>query len=103
MINLVNHGIPVWITTHSDTILQHINNMIKLNTNKHCSKLMEEYGYQKDDLLSGKDVSMYQFVESESGRSKLEKLECTQYGFVIPTFNDALEQIVGEVYAFQEE
>lgn len=27
LINMMNLGIPVWITTHSDTILQHINNM----------------------------------------------------------------------------
>ena len=30
IINMMNLGIPVWITTHSDTILQHINNMMKL-------------------------------------------------------------------------
>lgn len=46
---------------------------------------------------------MYQFIEEESGKTKLENLECTQYGFVVPTFNDALEQIVEEVYAFQED
>lgn len=103
IINLVNQGIPVWITTHSDTILQHINNMIKLKNNTHCSELMEEYGYQKSDLIDVKDISMYQFVEAEIGRTKLEKLGCTRYGFSIPTFNDALGQILEEVYAFQEE
>lgn len=103
IIHLVNQNIPVWITTHSDTMLQHINNMLKLKSNKHCSELMKEYGYQKDDLLDVKDVSMYQFTELEHGMSKLEKLRCTQYGFVIPTFNNALGQIVEEVYAFQED
>ena len=103
IINLVNHGIPVWITTHSDTMLQHINNMLKLKANTHCSDLMEEFGYQKDDLLDEKNISMYQFTETEMGRSRLEKLDCTQYGFEIPTFNDALEQILEEVYAFQED
>lgn len=103
IINLVNQGIPVWITTHSDTMLQHINNMLKLKVNKHCTELMEEYGYQKNDLVDTKDVSMYQFAETGVGKSKLEKLECTQYGYVIPTFNDALKQILKEVYAFQED
>ena len=64
---------------------------------------MEEFGYQKDDLLDEKNISMYQFTETEMGRSRLEKLDCTQYGFEIPTFNDALEQILEEVYAFQED
>lgn len=103
IINLVNCGIQVWITTHSDTMLQHMNNMLKLKANKQGSELMKEYGYQKNDLLDVKDVSMYQFADVESGKSKLEKLECTQYGFIIPTFNNALGQIVEEVYAFQED
>ena len=33
-IKLVNSGKNVLITTHSDTIVQHINNMIKLNANE---------------------------------------------------------------------
>lgn len=103
IINLVNHGISVWITTHSDTIIQHVNNMLKLKRNMHCADLMEEYGYQKNDLLDEKDISMYQFAETEIGRSRLEKLDCTQYGFKIPTFNDALGHILEEVYAFQED
>lgn len=103
IVNLVNNGIPVWITTHSDTMLQHMNNMLKLKKHKNCVELMKEYGYTKDDLLDDKNISMYQFIEGKSGKTKLGYLECTQYGFVVPTFNDALEQIVEEVYAFQED
>lgn len=103
IINLMNRGIPVWITTHSDTILQHINNMLKLRTHKNGIALMKEYGYGKNDLLDKKDVSMYQFVGIKSGKTKLEELESSSYGFIVPTFNNALEQIVEEVYAFQEE
>lgn len=103
MINLVNSGIPVWITTHSETILQHINNMLKLKKHRNAVELMKEYGYSKVDLLNPEDVSMYQFVPCKAGKSRLEQLECTKYGFVVPTFNDALENIVGEVYAFQED
>lgn len=103
IINIVNSGIPVWLTTHSDTILQHINNMLKLKEHPQCVELMREYNYEKKDLLASKDVSMYQFVHMKSDKSKLEKLECTKYGFVVPTFNDALDKIVREVYAFQED
>lgn len=103
IINLMNRGIPVWITTHSDTILQHINNMLKLRKHKNGIALMKEYGYEKNDLLDKRDVSMYQFVEVGPGKSKLEELESSPYGFIVPTFNNALEQIIEEVYAFQEE
>lgn len=103
MINLVNHGIPVWITTHSDTILQHINNMLKLKKHGDAVELMKQYGYSKVDLLDSEKVSMYQFVPCKAGKSQLEELELTKYGVIVPTFNDALENIVREVYAFQEE
>lgn len=103
IINLVNSGIPVWITTHSDTILQHINNMIKLQNHAFSLNLMNEYGYVKNDLLKQEDVSMYQFSPCELGKTRLESLECTKYGFVVPTFNNAIEKIVNEVYAFQED
>lgn len=31
----------------------------------------------------------------------VKKLEANEYGFIVPTFNDALEKILDEVYAFQ--
>ena len=46
---------------------------------------------------------MYQFVTENSRKTRLISLEATKYGFVVTTFNDALEKIVDEVYAFQED
>lgn len=46
---------------------------------------------------------MYQFTAEKDGKERLLSLEATQYGFVVPTFNNALEKIVEEVYAFQED
>ena len=39
IIHLIHIGIPVWITTHSDTILQHINNMLQLESNQNKKEL----------------------------------------------------------------
>lgn len=103
IINIVNLGIPVWITTHSDTILQHINNMIKLKNHPQCNELMNEYSYNKIDLLDSKDVSMYQFIHDKSNKTKVTKLEYNKYGFVVPTFNDTLDKIVQETFAFQDD
>jgi len=103
IINMMNLGIPVWITTHSDTILQHINNMMKLKNHVRSNELQQEYGYKKEDLLSREDIQMYQFVTENSWKTRLIPLEATKYGFVVPTFNNALEKIVEEVYAFQED
>jgi len=102
IIKLMNSGVPVWITTHSETILQHINNMIKLKRNRKSKELCEEYNYQSTDLIDINDVKMYQFSKTEKQKTILEKLESNENGFVVPTFNKALQSIVEEVYAFQE-
>lgn len=103
IINLMNLGVPVWVTTHSDTILQHINNMLKLKNHTKRSELMKAYDYTNKDVLDKKDVKMYQFMQESNGKTRLTSLEATKYGFIVPTFNYALEKIVEEVYAFQEE
>lgn len=103
IIKLMNNGVPVWITTHSDTILQHINNMIKLNNNDNKEELKKQYKYDDNDLLNVKDVNMYQFSKYEKNKTVLEQLDSTEYGFVVPTFNEAISSIVEEVYAFQED
>ncbi|MEI0700392.1 AAA family ATPase [Brachyspira intermedia] len=104
-IKLVNSHIHVLITTHSDTIIQHINNMIKLNSNNEERKkyLMNKYGYDEDDLISEDMVRMYQFDIEEDGFTKVTKLESSEYGFEVPTFNKVLKKISDEIYDFQEE
>lgn len=104
IIRLMNSGIPVWITTHSDTILQHINNMLKLGSmeKSYQDRLMQTFGYSKDDLLNADDVRMYQF-DSESENTRITQLERGEYGFVVPTFNDTLQKMLDEVYAFDNE
>lgn len=104
-IKLVNINTHVLITTHSDTIIQHINNMIKLNSNDEERKkyLMNKYGYDEDDLISEDKVRMYQFDIEEDGFTKVTKLESSEYGFEVPTFNKVLKKISDEIYDFQEE
>lgn len=91
IIRLMNSGVPVWITTHSETILQHINNMIKLKKNKRSKELRDEYSYKDEDLVDINDVRMYQFSINEKQRTVIEKLESNENGFIVPTFNNALK------------
>lgn len=103
-IKLVNSGKNVLITTHSDTIVQHINNMIKLNANekKRQKKLMEKYKYDEDDIISEDKIRMYQFDTKEDG-TEVKALESSKYGFEAPTFNEILIKISEEIQEFQEE
>ncbi len=102
-IKLVNSGKNVLITTHSDTIVQHINNMIKLNANekKRQKKLMEKYKYDEDDIISEDKIRMYQFDAKEDG-TEVKPLESSKYGFETPTFHNYLIKISDEFDSFIE-
>ena len=104
-IKLINTGINVIVTTHSDTIIQHINNMIKLNNNKEDVKkeLMKKYNYDEDDLISEDKVRMYQFDIKEDGFTEITEIKGSKYGFQAPTFHKYLMQSSEEFEAFIED
>ena len=104
LIRFVHSGFPIWITTHSDTILQHFNNMIKLNNRsaEERKELLKEFAYSEEDLLTPTEINLYQF-ERETEYTSIQKLESGKYGFVGNLFNKAIDELVAEIYAFQGE
>ena len=98
LIRIVNTKTPVFVTTHSDTILSHLNNMIKLRNQpeERQARVMSQLGYAKEDLISAEDVSMYQFDVERDGKSVVQALVSDAYGFEIPSFNDALEKLLND-------
>ena len=104
LIKFVHNGFPIWITTHSDTILQHFNNMIKLNNRSYEDRhqLLQDFNYTDEDLLSPDEINLYQFERGEI-HTEITKLQSGKYGFVANLFNKAIEELVNEIYAFQED
>lgn len=99
---LVNAGLNMIVTTHSDIILQHINNMIRLSGRSDAVEVCARFGYSTQDLLSMEKVKVYQLNAKAGGMTEVEELECSEYGFAVPTFNQALEKINDEAYVIQE-
>lgn len=59
---LVNYGIQIFITTHSDYIIKEFNTLLMLHArqdNNRIVEIMDKFGYQKEDLLSTSQVRMY--------------------------------------------
>ncbi|MEG3436605.1 AAA family ATPase [Pannus brasiliensis CCIBt3594] len=57
---LVNIGIKVFITTHSDYIIKELNTLIMLNHDKpHLKRIAEREGYRAEELLSADKVKVY--------------------------------------------
>lgn len=101
---IVKSGIPITATTHSDIIIQHINNMIRLNVleQKQKDNICKRFGYSDKEIISCDDITVYQFTEEASGYTKVESIDCTEYGFEVRSFNDALDKILDEVYEIQQ-
>ena len=57
---LINIGIKVFITTHSDYIIKEINTLIMLNHDQpHLKQIAAEEGYRQEELLSANQVKVY--------------------------------------------
>ncbi len=57
---LVNLGIKVFITTHSDYIVKELNTLIMLNHDKpHLKRIAEEEGYREEELISAEKIKVY--------------------------------------------
>lgn len=57
---LVNCGIKVFMTTHSDYIVKELNTLIMLNNKiPPHQKIMEEYHYREDELIGANKIRVY--------------------------------------------
>ena len=57
---LVNLGVKVFITTHSDYIIKELNTLIMLNQEKpHLKKIAKREGYDRAELLNSERIKMY--------------------------------------------
>ena len=74
---LVNLGIKVFITTHSDYIIKELNTLIMLNHDKpHLKRIAKENGYQVDELLRAEQIKVYiaekTLIRMEGGQRKTQ-------------------------------
>lgn len=57
---LINIGIKVFITTHSDYIVKELNTLIMLNHDKpHLKRIAEQEGYRPEELISYDQIKVY--------------------------------------------
>lgn len=99
---IVNAGANMMVTTHSDIILQHINNMVSLSGREDKDKICSQLGYSTRDLLNEGQVNVYQLNAKSGEKTIVEPLMCGKNGFAVPTFNDTLDQLMDEAYEIQE-
>lgn len=102
LIRLVNSGLPIWITTHSDTFIQQINNLISLKNLREEGIEVKNLSYDEADTISPEKIKIYQFNNIDNGRTKVGLLESTEEGVIVPTFNNAIYELSKEALAIQK-
>lgn len=99
---ILNSGTRVLVTTHSDTFVQQINNLMQLYAHPKRSDLMKKFGYQDADLINPADAEAYEF-SPDADRTFVKKLKKSQGGFIVPSLNETLYQLSNETISLQEE
>lgn len=92
LVQMVNKGIHVVATTHSDIIVQHINNVCQLGAIRERD-FLERLELVESDLIDVERVAVYQFKDSEA-KTVVERILPQENMFEIPTFMSALEKIL---------
>lgn len=102
LVKIVNLGIPVVITTHSDTFVQQINLLMHLHGHKRRDELMAKFGYEANETLDPEKARAYEFVDDGSGRTVAKELKKEEEGFVVPSLNETLADLAKELYEFDK-
>ncbi|MGZ3767892.1 MAG: AAA family ATPase, partial [Mucilaginibacter sp.] len=86
---LVNAGIKVIVTTHSDYLIREINNRIMLNNNiSNKAELMKKQGLIQDDILKPEQVAAYNLGSSHT----INQFKVDQYGIDMTIFDELIAE-----------
>ncbi|HIP13071.1 MAG TPA: hypothetical protein EYG73_10190 [Arcobacter sp.] len=90
IVQIVNAGVNVILSTHSDYIIRELNNLIMLNDDfSSKEKLVKKYNYTKSELLSKSDVSSYLLKGG-----LVEPMNITSNdGIIAKTFDDVINKL----------
>jgi len=102
LVGLVNTGVQVILTTHSDVLLQQFNILMHLHAHPHRDRMMQQCGYGKDECLDPAMARAYRFVVGEGG-TVVEELRKSRYGFIEPLMNQTIAQMADEISEIQDQ
>lgn len=101
LIRLVNSGIFMIATTHSDIIVQHINNMCRLSGSNVAEESLGSLGLVPEDLINAGEVAVYQFTD-KGASSAVEQVVPVNGEFKVETFTSALMKILEQTSEIQD-
>ncbi len=86
---LVNAGLKVIVSTHSDYFVRELNNLIMLKKGfSGAIELQKEYGYQENELLDDKCISAYLF-----DNKTITLMDLDDEGIIVDTFDKVINEL----------
>lgn len=98
----LSHHYPIIMTTHSDLLMQSISNLVRMTHNPQKDELMQKWGYDSSNLLYKDDINVYQFSANDSGITNIKKDDCTEDGIILPSFDNAINDMYKETVFFTD-
>ncbi len=106
LIRMANSGMIVFATTHSDIIMQHVNNMLRIDRAKRKTEILEKLDYDVEDIINKDRINVFQFKNHSENNIKpysdVKKLESGENGFALETFYDVLIMIGEEIETIED-
>lgn len=91
-VKMVNAGIRLVISTHSDYIIREINNAIMANElTKYNDRVVEEFEYDTTLCLAKEKFQPYLF-RTAKGRVNVEPLPVDKFGFSMPSIDETIDK-----------
>lgn len=91
IVKMINQGCHMLITTHSDTFLQQLNNLIMLNKlSENNPDILQEFNIEPDETIAGEKVAVYDFQYQDDDKTIAKPLELGDYGFIVPSINEEI-------------
>ena len=92
IVRMINRGCTILITTHSDTFLQQLNNLILLKDLDNKDDLLKDFELCEEDIISKNSVAAYEFNCNENNTNVVE-IKFGKYGFVAKSLNEVLQSL----------
>ena len=87
---LVNAGIKVFITTHSDYIIREFNSLIMLNQdNEAINRIRRKYKYKQGELLNPEQIRCYVIKNNSVSAMDVS----SKYGIKVTSFDDTILKV----------
>lgn len=101
LVRASNQGVPIIVTTHSDTFLQQLNFLMMLSKNKNRAKLAKTLKYSSSEFLDPDNVVAYEICP-KGKMSSVQKINIGEYGIVARSLSDVIMDMSHEVLEVME-